>query len=682
MNFEDIWSRLDPGFIAPIWLFAGLIAVIAVILLEIGARRRRKQALRLFAASHLVAALTGSVSPFKRVLKRVLLIIAVALLFTAMARPHLFFNWREENRTGLDILLAVDCSKSMLTEDVKPSRLERAKLAISDFADQLPNNRLGLIAFAGDAFLQCPLTLDHDAFQTAVQELDTDVIPRPGTDIATGIQEAVLALKSQPNNQKILILITDGEDLEGGDIAAAHEAAQSGLKIFTVGVGTPAGGMIPERDDAGAITYHHDANGDIVQSKLDESSLKEIASITGGAYVALGQQGEGLEQIYKQYIEPLPKQNLEERREKVPLEWFEWPLALAMVFLVWEFLTTERAKRPVLAGPIATNAPRRVPRRRNRIVRASATVPLLAGSLLLGAITSSHASDATTAEKEYKSGDYSSAVDNYRKATETQPDRTDLKFNLGDAAYKSGDYTEAEDSFRKTLNTPDLNLQESTYYNLGNTQFKHGEALEKVDRKKTIDLWEQALKSYDSSLKLKNSADAKYNYDVVKKKLEELKQQQQQQDQKDKDNKNQSDKDKNQSSKNDSKSGQGGKDKDKDKGQSSQNQPGQNNPQNGNSQDPSQSQKPDDQGGQDQKPGNQGQDQNQGQPNPGQDKNAPVKAYSGTRGQDKNDPGAKSRQEAIDLLDSLKDDEKHVTARMFNDQTDSPPPPPPSGKDW
>ena len=200
---SELWDKLDPGFLAPVWLLVGLAAVIAVVLLEIGARRRRRQAVRLFASPHLAAALTASVSPLKRLMKSVLLAAAVGLLFVAMARPYLFFDWQEENRTGLDVLLAVDCSKSMLTEDVKPSRIERAKLAIADFADHLPDNRLGLIAFAGEAFLQCPLTLDHDAFQTSVRELDTDTIPKPGTDIATAIDLAVDALRKPAQQHEI-----------------------------------------------------------------------------------------------------------------------------------------------------------------------------------------------------------------------------------------------------------------------------------------------------------------------------------------------------------------------------------------------------------------------------------------------------------------------------------------------
>jgi Ca-activated chloride channel homolog len=622
---SNLWNILDPGFFAPVWLLVGLVAVIAVMLLEIGARRRRRQAVRLFAASHLAAALTGSVSSLKRLLKTVLLIAAVGLLFAAMARPHLFFDWSEENRSGLDILLAVDCSKSMLTEDVKPNRIERAKLAIADFADRLPDNRLGLIVFAGDAFLQCPMTLDHDAFQTTVRELDTDTIPRPGTDIATAIDQAIDALKSQPDNQKFLILVTDGEDLEGRVLDAARNAAQSGLKVYTVGVGTPEGDRIPERDDSGAIMYHQDAGGQEVISKLDENTLRQIAGITGGAYVPLGQRGEGLDEIYRRYIEPLPKQNLEEQREKIRIERFEWPLALAILFLMWEFLINERAESPDPLASSLSGPGRRPPRRRTARNTAAATPLIALGLLLSGPV---RAGDTDTAERDYKSGQYEEAMENYEKAAEDQPARNDLQYNYGDAAYKAGDYSEAEEAFRKALETPDLGLQEKTYYNLGNALYQHGEAMRKVDTKKTMTLWEQALHSYDSALKLKTTADAFHNYKFVKEKLEELKQQLQQ---------------------------QGGQTDQSNSNNQQQNPSGRNNSQNG------------------------GHDSSQ-PPQQSGDKNGQLRTYSGTRAQDQQDPNIKSRQDAENLLDSLKDDEHHITARLLNG--DTLPPPTLSGKDW
>jgi Ca-activated chloride channel family protein len=642
---EALWDRLDPGFRDPVWLLVGFVAMVAVALLEFGAHRRRTQAVRLFAASHLASALTASVSPLRRLLKAVLLVIAVCLLFLAMARPYLFYDWQEENRSGVDIMIAVDCSKSMLTQDVKPNRIERAKLAIADFADRLPDNRLGLIPFAGDAFLQCPLTLDHGAFQDAVQELDTDTIPRPGTDIASAIDLAVDALKSQPNNMKFLILVTDGEDLEGRVLDSARTAAQAGLKIFTVGVGTAAGDRIQERDDAGNIAYHQDANGQEVVSKLDESTLRQVADLTGGAYAALGQRGEGLDEIYDRYIGPLPKENLEERREKIHIEQFEWPLAVATLLLMLEFMLRDRAKQTA-----TTPEPIRAPKRRRGRTPAVAS-PLIALTLFLFAPgIHSRAADAETAEQDYKSGKYEDAMQHYQKAAEGDPTRDDLQFNRGDSAYKAGDYSEAEDAYRKALETPDLSLQENAYYNLGNAQFQHGAAMQKVDSKKTIKLWEQALHSYDSALKLKTTTDSQHNYDYVKMKLEELKKQQQQGGQGNQDPSNPDGKDQ---------SGQG---QQQDQQGNPQDPSGQNNPQNG-----AQSQQQKDKGGQ----------QSSGDKDGA---NKQLKTYSGTRAQDLKDPNIKTKEDAENLLDSLKDDERHINARSING--DNQVPPPPSGKDW
>jgi Ca-activated chloride channel family protein len=647
----------DPGFIEPVWLGVGLLAVVAVLLLERGARRRREQAVRLFAASHLVAALTGSVSARNRRLKQGLLVAAVALLFLALARPHLFFRWSEETRSGLDVLLAIDCSKSMLTEDVRPNRLERAKLAIEDFADRLPDNRLGLIAFAGDAFLQCPLTIDHDAFQSSVRELDTDIIPRPGTDIALAIDEAVLALKSQPNNLKFVILVTDGEDLEGRVLDAAKIAAQAGLKIYTVGVGTPEGGLIPEQDEnGGGISYLHDSSGQIVTSKLDEATLRQIAQITGGAYVPLGQRGEGLQEIYDRYIATLPKQQLEERREKIPFEQFEWPLALAILLLAWEFLIRERVETGTVPRPSLRMPPR--PRR----ARPTAAVPLLLlGFFFHAASSSARAADPDTAEHDYQAGKFADAEQQYRDVVTNQPNRVDWQYDRGDAAFRAGEFDEAEEAFRKAMDTRDLGLQENAYYNLGNTQFEHGEAVRKVDPKETRALWEQALHSYESALKLREAADTRHNYDIVRRRLDELKQQQAQQ------NKNQQQQPNNQGqSQPNSSSGQG---QDQNQNQSPQNPSGANNPPD-NGQNPSQPP---------QQPGDSGTAQNA---QPRQDKNAPAQklARSTSRDQDEHDPGIKSREEAEALLDSLKDDEHHVTARTLNGNNETPPTT--SGKDW
>lgn len=667
---NELWEKLDPGFLAPVWLLVGLLAIIAVVLLEIGAHRRRSQALRLFAAPHLVNALTGSISTTRRLAKRLLLVGGVACLFIALARPHLFFRWQEEVRHGIDILVAVDCSKSMLTQDVKPNRIERAKLAISDFADRLPDDRLGLIAFAGDAFLQVPLTLDHDAFQTAVRELDTDTIPRPGTDIATAIDEAVLALKSQAANAKILILVTDGEDLEGRALSAAQNAAKEGLKIYTVGVGTPGGDLIPETDESGSVMYLHDADGQIVKSRLDEPMLKQIAGATGGAYARLGQQGQGLDEIYQRYIATLPTHQVESRRQKIEFEQYEWPLSLSILLLIGSMLLGERV-RP--AGGEFTPLP--PPRRRSRQtaaeLRHAGTGTIAASTLvILFALLAGipvHAAATDQAERDYKAAKYPAAEEKYQDAAARHPKRDDIKFNLGDAAYKAGEYSQAEDAFRQALETPDLGLQEKAYYNIGNAQYRQGEGAEKDDRKKTIKHWEDALKSYESSMKLHMSADAKHNYDFVKRKLEQMKQQQKQE-QQNQQQQNQQQQNSSSSS-SDGKGGKGSQQKDQ------KNQAGGQNP----NQQPQNGQGRQEQGQNSQQPENsQGQNGRQSQEAKA---NEPKQGHSVSRAEDQVDPGAKSRQDAEALLDSLKDDEKHITARTLQGDNE-PPPPPPSGKDW
>lgn len=669
---STLWERLDPGFLAPVWLGLGVLAVIAVLLLEMGARRHRRQALRHLAGSHLAQVLMASLSPGKRLLKRVLLLAAIALIFIALARPHLFYKWQEEDRTGLDILMAVDCSRSMLSQDVKPNRLERAKLAIADFSQRVPNNRLGLIAFAGDAFLQCPLTLDHDAFNETVRDLDTTIIPRPGTDIATALEEAEEALKSQAGNAKFLILITDGEDLEGRVIDAARQAAKNGIKIYTVGIGTPAGDLIPMEDENNNVAYLRDSAGQVVQSKLDEKTLQQIASITGGAYLSLGQDGEGLETLYNRYIATLPQKHLESRRDRVRFEQFEWPLGLALLFLIGEFLLTERvAARP--KAPLVT-APAFVRRRRTSPPATALTTLLLL--LALPAVLPAANSDAVANPPTPEQAHQQELLQKAREQAEQNPDRKELQYNRGYSAYRAGDYTEAEEAFGNALDTRNLPLQEKAYYNLGDAEFRHGESMIKADKQRAIDLWQQALNSYDSALKLKNSPLTQHNYDVVKKRLDQLKQEKKQEDQQKQEQQKQQKPQDQKNNPSQSPKDQSGQDQDKNQGQnqSSSGQNGQDSshPADGSPGQPGQDSSPQKGSGQDSASAGAGGEQQQAK--------GPVNARSEARAEDKQDPGARSRQDAENLLDSLKNDEHRLTARDLQRNGDVPSTP--SGKDW
>src|SRR5882762_4367410 len=224
-------------FAQPIWLLAGLIACAVLLWRYRRFDDRQRHELARFASASLLAQLTASVSVKRRRFKRALVILGVACLSVALARPLAGFRWQEANRKGLDLLFAVDTSKSMLAQDVKPDRLRRAKMAVEDLLEKLDGDRAGLIAFAGTAFLQ------------SLEALDTTIIPRGGTDIAAAIHETEAAFEGKGNNEHIVVLLTDGEDLEGSALQAARAAAKKGLKIFTVGVGTSHGELIPLSDE-------------------------------------------------------------------------------------------------------------------------------------------------------------------------------------------------------------------------------------------------------------------------------------------------------------------------------------------------------------------------------------------------------------------------------------------------
>src|SRR5215467_13283311 len=247
-------------FVQPVWLLVGLMACAALLWRYRRFDARQRAELKKFASEGLIAQLTASVSNTRRQFKRALVATGIACLAIALGRPLVGFRWEETRRKGLDLLFAVDTSKSMLAHDVKPDRLTRAKMAVEDLLAHLDGDRIGLIAFAGNAFLQCPLTLDYDAFRQSLDAVDARIIPRGGTDIASAIHEAGAALEGQGHNERILVLLTDGEDLEGGTLEAARSAGKQGLKIFTVGVGSANGELIPLVDEKGGTQFAKDSS--------------------------------------------------------------------------------------------------------------------------------------------------------------------------------------------------------------------------------------------------------------------------------------------------------------------------------------------------------------------------------------------------------------------------------------
>ncbi len=325
------------------WLWA--VAVLGIFLLW-GSRRKIK-IIEKFAETQLVSEIAANFSSRKEKVKRFLILFICILSIIALARPQWGFEWREVKRQGLDILVAMDTSKSMLTEDVKPNRLERTKLAVQDLIKKLKGDRIGLIAFAGDAFLVCPLTVDYGGFLLSLNEVDTNTIPRGGTAIARAIDEAMKAYTSTPGQYKALIIVTDGENLEGDPLKVAQEAKAKGMKIYCVGIGTEEGELIRVKNEQNEYEFLKDAQGNFVKSRLNEDLLQKIALETGGVYVRASGAEFGLDLIYDQELSKLEKREIESKMEKKYHEHFQIPLGLAILLLIVETCLSTRKNKYV-----------------------------------------------------------------------------------------------------------------------------------------------------------------------------------------------------------------------------------------------------------------------------------------------------------------------------------------------
>ena len=332
-------------FAAPQWLWLTVIAVIFVALLFLLSARARRRQLGVFADAARLDALLASHSPVKRVVKNALLFLTLLLLGIALARPQWGEFEEEIERKGDDVVFLLDTSKSMLATDVVPNRIERAKMAMLDFLHRHAGGRVGLVAFAGDAFLQCPLTLDYDAFEDSVRDLDTNAVLVPGTDIASALFAGRSAFE-KTERRKVLVLLTDGEDLQRVGIEAAKKIGSEGVTVFTVGVGTPNGALVQVPQAGGELTPLLDDRGQPVTSRLDESTLRAIAEATGGTYRRLESIAGGMTDVQRALKDSQLKP-VAGFKKRHGIDRYQWPLAIAILLLVVEsVLQTRRRMAP------------------------------------------------------------------------------------------------------------------------------------------------------------------------------------------------------------------------------------------------------------------------------------------------------------------------------------------------
>jgi Ca-activated chloride channel family protein len=475
------------------------------------ATRSRQKLLVQFIEARLLSQLTVGISPTRQKIRFGCLVFAVALLVVTLARPQHGFDLQEVEQRGLDIVVAVDTSKSMLATDIAPNRLARAKLAALELMQKAGTDRMGLVAFAGNAFLECPLTVDNTAFQQCVQALDVNAIPQGGTAIAAAINNALTAFK-EDSRHKVLVLLTDGEDNDNGALEAAQNAAKAGLKIFTIGIGTAAGDLLRVTEANGNSDYVRDEQGNVVKSHLNEGLLQQIAGATGGFYLPL-RGASAIDTLYERGLAPLPKSEGRERLVRRYHEQFHWPLALAMLLLLAELFLPER------------RAPsRREPDGGLKLAVPEAGAPIAALVVLLGlAVCGNVFASPSSALREYKSGNYTNARQEFERLARVNTNDLRLVFNAGAAAYRATNFDTALNAFQAAALSPDLKLQQQAHYNLGNTLYRQGELKFEPDTEGLTALeesWQRAIKSYEHAAQLNtNDTDVAYNLAFVKKQL-------------------------------------------------------------------------------------------------------------------------------------------------------------------
>ena len=526
-------------------------------------------------------------------IRAVLMTLAVLCFVLALARPQ----WGDEKRTaqrkGVDIIFMVDTSLSMLAEDIKPNRLEKAKFEIETFIRNLGGDRIGMVTFAGSGFLQTPLTLDHSAFLLFLDAVQVGFLPDPGTSLVQAVGLAIRAFPQKELKYKALILFTDGEDHEGGIEKIIEEAKQANVRIYCIGLGTAEGEPIPLKNEKGQRQgFKKDRSGQMVLTKLNQPLLERLAKETGGIYLP-ATPGEKEVDIILKHLRGWGEQQFAEKVVVEREDQYQVFLILALIFLAAEMLV----------------------RRKN--TKNAALLACLAAFVLFTGFLETSQGTVKKGNEHFQNKRYQSALDAYRKVQVKNPDTPEVLYDLGTALYKVDSFQEsAKDLETAAAKSKDPQLMARTLYNFGNAQYRLGN-------------FDKAIESYKKALTLDpTDKDAKYNLEFLQKqknKIDKKDQEQKKEDQKKDDQKKDQKKDQQ-----DQKQGQGKdqKDQQQNQGQGQQDQKnkdqkqnqgqGQQDQQNKDQKDQKDQQQNQGQGQQDQKNKDQKDPKDQQQQNPGQ----------------------------------------------------------------
>lgn len=477
---------------------AALLGLLLLPLLALFLRRmraRRAADLVKLGNPALLGRLAGSVNQRGRLRRDALLLAALGLLVIALARPQWGSVTQTVEQEGAQLMVALDVSDSMLAQDLKPDRLSRAKLEIADLMSNLGGDEIGLVLFSGAAFVQFPLTSDYDVARAFLESARPGVISQPGTAIADAIRVGLTGLDQRRGGEKVIVVITDGEDTESEATAAAEQAREAGARVYTVGLGTPEGSPIPLFHANGqAAGFKLDAEGQVVQSKLNEDLLRSIAEVGGGRYFRAGATGEGFAALAAE-IENLRTGQITSRVESLRIERYQLFLALALLLLAWRELIPDRLapSRALAAGCLA----------------------LLT---LTGCASAEPAQLNATGNARFAEEDWEAAAEAYAAAQAEAPDSAALAYNLGNAAFRQEDVEGARRHLLEALGLDDGALTRRIHFNLGNLAFNLGDPAAAADSFKAV------LRADPQD------ADAKHNLELALLAMQSAEEQQQQQD--------------------------------------------------------------------------------------------------------------------------------------------------------
>lgn len=480
--------------------------------------RKKKKSIALLGIPETIHKLSPELSHRKPYIKFSLYTITFCLLVLGLSRPQIGARVKEVKRKGIEIIVALDVSNSMMAQDYAPNRLEYAKRALSRLVEELSDDRIGLIVFAGDAYIQLPITSDFVSAKLFLNSIDPNLVPRQGTAIGKAITTSIRSFSLESKTGRALIIISDGENHDDNPLEATALAVKEGIKVYTIGIGSPSGSPIPTANG----NLMKDNEGNIVVTKLDESTLQQIALEGNGKYLRATPTKIGLSDIVRD-VRKLNGSELNSVVFEDFNEQYQYLFVIAFVILILEFLISNRKTKWL--------------HKLNFFGRRTHIFLLL---MLIPAITFAQKERGVMRKgnRAYRNKNYTEAEISYLKAKDLAPADKGITYNLGNALYKQNKFEQAKERYNEVISeSKDPKVRSQASFNLGNTCMK--------DQK-----WEDAMNAFAQALRLNpNDRNAKENYTYAFLKNQQNKQDQKQQNKDNKDNKDEKNKDKNKDNK-------------------------------------------------------------------------------------------------------------------------------------